>query len=138
MGREDGGGPGRGGSEKVTASHDFPLYSGGRWEASAARGCRSSVTRASVVSVCALSACAGLILRGGYAYTVVLEREPDGGFVASVPVLPGCVSQGDSRDEALRNIQEAIEQYIEDCHAAGGDPVPDELGREFVELKTGT
>ena len=34
-------------------------------------------------------------------YTVVLEREADGGFVVSVPVLPGCVSQGDSRPEAL-------------------------------------
>lgn len=37
-------------------------------------------------------------------YTVVMEREPDGGFVATVPVLPGCVSQGDTREEALRNI----------------------------------
>ncbi len=48
-------------------------------------------------------------------YTVVLERESDGGFVASVPALPGCVSQGDSREEALANIREAIEVYIEDC-----------------------
>jgi predicted RNase H-like HicB family nuclease len=70
-------------------------------------------------------------------YTVVLEREPDGGFVASVPVLPGCVSQGDSREEALRNIREAVELYVEDCEAAG-DPVPEEVGREFVELKTST
>jgi len=70
-------------------------------------------------------------------YTVVLEREADGGFVATVPVLPGCVSQGDSREEALRNIQEAAELYIEDCKAAG-DPVPEEADREFVELKTGT
>ena len=70
-------------------------------------------------------------------YTVVMEREPDGGFVASVPVLPGCVSQGDSREEALRNIQEAVELYVEDCRAAG-DPVPEEVDREFVELETGT
>ena len=70
-------------------------------------------------------------------YTVVLEREPDGGFVASVPVLPGCVSQGDTREEALRNIQEAVELYVEDCTAAG-DPVPDEADREFVDMKTGT
>jgi predicted RNase H-like HicB family nuclease len=48
-------------------------------------------------------------------YTVVLEREADGGFVASVPILPGCVSQGDSREEALENIQEAIDLYVEDC-----------------------
>ena len=56
-------------------------------------------------------------------YTVVLESEPDGGYVVSVPALPGCVSQGDSRDEALANIREAIELYIEDCREAG-DPVP--------------
>ena len=41
-------------------------------------------------------------------YTVVLEQEPDGGYVVSVPTLPGCVSQGDNRQDALRNIREAI------------------------------
>ncbi len=70
-------------------------------------------------------------------YTVVLEQEADGGYVASVPVLPGCVSQGDTREEALRNIREAADLYIEDC-LASGDPVPTETGREYVELKTGT
>jgi predicted RNase H-like HicB family nuclease len=62
-------------------------------------------------------------------YTVILECEPDGGYVAKVPTLPGCVSQGDTREEALRNIREAIELYIEDCRDAG-DPVPTEAGRE--------
>lgn len=66
-------------------------------------------------------------------YTVVLEREPDGGYIAEVPALPGCVSQGDTRSEALANIREAIELYIEDCRAAG-DPVPIESGKEFVEI----
>jgi predicted RNase H-like HicB family nuclease len=51
-------------------------------------------------------------------YTVVLEQEPDGGYVASVPGLPGCVSQGDTRSEALANIHEAIELYLEDCRDA--------------------
>jgi predicted RNase H-like HicB family nuclease len=36
-------------------------------------------------------------------FTVVLEKEEDGGFVASVPALPGCVSQGDTRAEAMNN-----------------------------------
>jgi predicted RNase H-like HicB family nuclease len=67
-------------------------------------------------------------------YTVILERESDGGFVASVPVLPGCVSQGDTREEALTKIKEAIDLYVEDCLAAG-DPVPEEASREFVELR---
>jgi predicted RNase H-like HicB family nuclease len=60
-------------------------------------------------------------------YTVVLEQEEDGGYVASVPALPGCVSQGSHRAEALSNIREAIELYIEDCFEAG-DPVPTEAG----------
>jgi predicted RNase H-like HicB family nuclease len=67
-------------------------------------------------------------------YTVVLEEEPDGGYVASVPVLPGCVTQGDSRADALANIREAIALYLEDCRAAG-DPVPTEAGTEFVEIE---
>jgi predicted RNase H-like HicB family nuclease len=67
-------------------------------------------------------------------YTVVLEREDDGGYVAGVPALPGCVSQGDTRAETLSNIREAIELYVEDCREAG-DPVPTEAGKEFVEVE---
>ncbi len=67
-------------------------------------------------------------------YTVILERESDGGYVVSVPALPGCVSQGDTREQALANIREAIELYIEDCREAG-DPVPTEAGKEFVEIQ---
>ncbi len=67
-------------------------------------------------------------------YTVVLGRESDGGYVVSVPVLPGCVSQGDTRVEALANIREAIELCVEDCRDAG-DPVPTEAGKEFVEVE---
>ncbi|HEY8748293.1 MAG TPA: type II toxin-antitoxin system HicB family antitoxin [Tepidisphaeraceae bacterium] len=66
-------------------------------------------------------------------YTVVLEQEADGGYVAVVPALPGCVSQGDSRTAAMDNIREAIELYIKDCREAG-DPVPTEAGREFVDV----
>jgi predicted RNase H-like HicB family nuclease len=69
----------------------------------------------------------------GMRYTVILEREPDGGYVASVPTLPGCVSEGDTRDEALTNIKEAAELYIEDCRDAG-DPIPTEAGKEFIEV----
>ena len=67
-------------------------------------------------------------------YTVVLEQERDGGYVAIVPALPGCVTQGDDRAEALANVREAIELYIEDCREAG-DPVPTEIGREFVDIE---
>lgn len=64
-------------------------------------------------------------------YTVVLEKESDGGYVAVVPALAGCVSQGDTREEALVNIREAAELYIEDCIAAG-DPVPSEAGGSLL------
>jgi predicted RNase H-like HicB family nuclease len=48
-------------------------------------------------------------------HKVILERE--GGYVVRVPDLPGCVSQGDSREEALANIREAIALYLEDVAA---------------------
>ena len=67
-------------------------------------------------------------------YTVVLQREDDGGFVAKVPSLPGCVSQGDTWDEAMSNIQEAAELYVEDCLAMG-EAVPLEAGTAQIELK---
>ena len=70
-------------------------------------------------------------------YTVILEREADGGYVASVPALPGCVSQGDTREDVMKNIREAADLYIEDCIALG-DPVPTEVGKEYFELQTGT
>jgi predicted RNase H-like HicB family nuclease len=58
---------------------------------------------------------------------IVLESSEDGGFTASVPSLPGCVSEGDNREEALRNIREAIELYLE--------PVDEDLaGKEGAEV----
>ena len=44
---------------------------------------------------------------------VVLERSEDGGFSAYVPALPGCISEGETAEEALANIREAIELYLE-------------------------
>ncbi|NQT91312.1 MAG: type II toxin-antitoxin system HicB family antitoxin [Lentisphaerae bacterium] len=44
---------------------------------------------------------------------VVLEPSDEGGFTAIVPSLPGCISEGDTREEALTNIREAIELYLE-------------------------
>jgi predicted RNase H-like HicB family nuclease len=67
-------------------------------------------------------------------YTVILEREADGGFVARVPALVGCVSQGNSREEALANIKEAAELYLEDC-LLSGDPVPVESEAVAIELE---
>ena len=46
-------------------------------------------------------------------FRVVLEPSDEGGYTVYVPTLPGCVSEGDTVDEAMRNIQEAIELYLE-------------------------
>jgi predicted RNase H-like HicB family nuclease len=62
---------------------------------------------------------------------VLLEPSLDGGFTVLVPALPGCISEGDTREEAMRNIREAIELYLE--------PVEDDFAQvmgasEEVEL----
>lgn len=61
---------------------------------------------------------------------VVLEPSDEGGYTAIVPALPGCISEGDTRDEALKNIEEAISLYLE--------PVEDDTGfapqAEVVEI----
>jgi len=44
---------------------------------------------------------------------VILEPSDEGGFTATVPGLPGCISEGETREEALRNIREAIALYLE-------------------------
>jgi predicted RNase H-like HicB family nuclease len=44
---------------------------------------------------------------------VVLEPSEDGGYTVRVPSLPGCLSEGDTREEALTNIREAIQLYVE-------------------------
>ena len=66
-------------------------------------------------------------------YRVVIEQDEDGVFVAEVPSLPGCVSQGETRAEALKNIREAIEVYIESLKAHN-EPVPPPIDEEIVEV----
>ena len=46
-------------------------------------------------------------------YTIIIEKGRESGYVVYAPVLKGCVSQGKTKAEALRNIKEAIEAYIE-------------------------
>ena len=51
---------------------------------------------------------------------VVLEPSDEGGYTVTVPALPGCISEGETREEALRNIREAIEPYLEPDGASFG------------------
>lgn len=66
-------------------------------------------------------------------YTVIFEQEGDGGYSVLCPALPGCVSQGDSYEEALTNIKEAITGYVKSL-LDDGLPVPQEAKLEKVEV----
>ena len=58
-----------------------------------------------------------------YRFTAILAPQPEGGFHAFCPALKGCHTEGETTEEALRNIREAIELYI-DSLLAHGEPVP--------------
>lgn len=60
-------------------------------------------------------------------YRIFLRKEPEGGFTVTVPSLPGCVTFGESLEEAMKMAKEAIELYIESL-TAHGDSVPTEEG----------
>ena len=60
---------------------------------------------------------------------VILEPAEEGGYTVYCPSLPGCISQGETREEALINIREAIEIYIESL-VEHGEPVPPDIGVE--------
>jgi len=61
----------------------------------------------------------GLGYNWGVRLKVVLEPSEDGGFTAYVPSLPGCISEGETAEEAMANLREAVELYLE--------PVEDDL-----------
>jgi len=65
------------------------------------------------------------VVKVQYTYTVVLFPEPQGGFTVEVPALPGCFSQGQAINEALRNAEEAILCHLESL-TQHGDPIPKE------------
>jgi predicted RNase H-like HicB family nuclease len=65
-------------------------------------------------------------------YTAIIYYD-DYAYTATVPALPGCVTQGDTTDEALDNARDAIRLYLEDLEEAG-EPIPEEL--EQPELTT--
>jgi predicted RNase H-like HicB family nuclease len=67
-------------------------------------------------------------------YRVLITQDEDGVYVAEVPALPGCISQGSSRREAIHNIQEAMAAYLESLEARG-EPIPPSIDEEVVEVK---
>lgn len=67
-------------------------------------------------------------------YRVLIEQDEDGTFVAEAPSLPGCISQGKTRSEALANIKEAIAGYVESLKAHG-EPIPPPITEDVVEVE---
>ena len=66
-------------------------------------------------------------------FRVLMERDEDGVFVATVPALPGCVSDGRTLAEAKANIKEAIKLYLESL-AAHDEPIPPPITEELIEV----
>ena len=66
-------------------------------------------------------------------YRVIIEQDEDGVFVAECPSLPGCISQGKTRSEAIKNVTEAMKGYLESLRKHG-DPVPPPISEELVEI----
>jgi len=66
-------------------------------------------------------------------YRVVIEPDEDGVFVAESPALPGCISQGKTRAEALANIKDAMTGYVASLKKHG-EPVPPPISEEIVEI----
>jgi len=66
-------------------------------------------------------------------YRVIIWQDEEGMFIVECPSLPGCISQGKTRDEALNNIKDAIKGYLESLKKHG-EPVPPPIEEETVEV----
>ncbi len=66
-------------------------------------------------------------------FRVVIEQDEDGQFAVCCPSLPGCWSQGATREEAKRNIADAIRGYLESLRKHG-DPIPPPITEEMIEV----
>jgi predicted RNase H-like HicB family nuclease len=66
-------------------------------------------------------------------FRVLLQQDEEGNFVAECPTLPGCISQGKSRTEAVRNIKDAVRGYIFSLKKHD-EPVPPSIDETMVEI----
>lgn len=66
-------------------------------------------------------------------YRVTLEQDEDGIFVATVPELPGCVSDGKTRKQALKNVKDAIAGYLASLKKHN-EPIPPSIKEEIVAV----
>jgi len=68
-----------------------------------------------------------------YRFNIVVERDEDGVYIASCPALQGCYSQGDTYEEAVENLKDAIRLHIE-ARRELGEPIPIEAVIDEVEV----
>jgi predicted RNase H-like HicB family nuclease len=66
-------------------------------------------------------------------FRVLVHTDEDGMFIAECPSLPGCVSQGATRADAIANVQDAIAGYV-DSLKAHNEPIPPGINEEVVEI----
>lgn len=66
-------------------------------------------------------------------YRIVIQQDEDGIFVAECPSLPGCISQGKARQEALKNIKDAVNGYLESLKKHN-EPIPPAIEEEVIEV----
>jgi len=66
-------------------------------------------------------------------YRIRIERDEDGIYTAECPLLPGCISQGNTRKEAIDNIRDAIKGYLESLKRHD-EPVPPPIDEEIIEV----
>lgn len=65
---------------------------------------------------------------------IIIQQDEDGFFIAEVPALPGCISQGTTRTESLCNAKEAISAYLESLKKHD-EPIPPSIYEEIVEVE---
>lgn len=66
-------------------------------------------------------------------FRVTIEQDEDGVFIAECPSLPGCISQGKTRIEAIKNIKDAVEGYLESLKKHN-EVIPPSIDEEIVEV----
>jgi predicted RNase H-like HicB family nuclease len=68
-------------------------------------------------------------------YRILIEQDENGVFVAECPSLPGCISQGNTRREAISNIHDAMRGYLESLKKHN-EPIPPSIQEEIIEVTT--
>lgn len=72
-------------------------------------------------------------LRCNMKFRILIKQDEDGVFVSEVPELPGCISQGNTREDAIDNIKDAISGYVESLKKHD-EPIPFSIEEETVEI----